>query len=185
MKRRLPGRSWRMEMDRLWLDDTRGYSVEWRIRDADAELVVVRLFDSQVVDRMPWQRVLSGAGDVEKQWEVALAFLKRAADKDAKSTSAVSKEGESFAKKYAAIMEYLTADKWPEGEERQVSTLLVFSEDGIFKVCLNDRDMGRSLWVSGPSIPDALEALESTLRHGGGEWRASGQFKGKKAPKRS
>lgn len=183
--KRLAGVKWRRELERLWLDEHNGYSVEYRVFGADAEFAVVRLRDGQVVDRTPWHRVLKGATDVQEQWEAAMAFLKKTAEKDAKAVSAISKDGEQFAKKYPALMEYLTVSVWPEGGERTVSTLLLFCEDGVFKACLNDRDAGRSLWVSGASVPDALEALESTLRHGGGEWRASGQFKGKKPPKRS
>jgi hypothetical protein len=185
MAKRLSGNNWKRELERLWLSEHVGYSVEYRIRDSDAEFVVIRLSDGQVVDRCPWHRVLRGASDVEEQWSAAMAFLKKAAEKDAKSAGTISKDGEQFAKKYPALLEYLTTDKWPEGGERVVSTLMMFCEDGTFKACLNDRDAGKSLWVSGASVPDALEALESILRHGGGEWRVNSQFKAKKAQKRS
>lgn len=173
------------ELARTWLDEYRGYSLLYVVWGDHAEVQVVRLIDGQVVQRARAHRCLWTRATAELIREASMSFLKKAAKDDAKALMTVSKEGERFAKTYAALTEYLTAATWEDGTARMPSTLLIFAEDGYYKGCLNDRDASRSLWVAGASIPDVLEALEGHLRAGTGEWRSSGQFKGKKPHKRS
>jgi len=72
-----------------------------------------------------------------------------------------------------SLLEYLTSVLFEDGSERETSTLLVFTEDGRWKVALNDRQEGRSLWVSGSSFFGALLALEEQLCTGEGDWRVN------------
>lgn len=74
---------------------------------------------------------------------------------------------------FPAILEYLTSAEWEDGQCRETSTLLIFQEDGFWKVCLNDRSLLRSLWASGSSLPGAIRALEMALQTGSCEWRRS------------
>lgn len=73
-----------------------------------------------------------------------------------------------------AVMEYLTAASYPDGSPRERSTISVFVEDGVVKACLSDRDQARTLWRSGPSVEDALMALETAIADGSADWRRSG-----------
>jgi hypothetical protein len=66
---------------------------------------------------------------------------------------------------------YLTADAWPDGELREKSTLIVFYEEGAFKVCLSDKDSGSVLWATAKSFGDLLESLEARLTDGAPDWR--------------
>jgi len=75
---------------------------------------------------------------------------------------------------YPAIHEYLTEATQEGGGHRQTATLLIFYEDGYWKVCLNDRQNGRSLWASAAGLLGALLALEEDLEAGGTGWRKSG-----------
>lgn len=72
---------------------------------------------------------------------------------------------------YPAMLEYLTLGVWGDGSARERSTLLVLWEEGVWKVCLNDRACGRSLWASGATCNDALEALEARLTDPAADWR--------------
>lgn len=76
-----------------------------------------------------------------------------------------------------AVVEYLTAVCYPDGSNRERSTISVFIEDGVVKVCLSDRDQARTLWRSGVSVEDALMALESCVVDGTADWRRSGAGK--------
>lgn len=74
-----------------------------------------------------------------------------------------------------AVVEYLTAAAWPDGEVRETSTLLMFAEEGGLKLCLSDRAQGRTLWRSGESIESCVKALEEALKGGQADWRRSRQ----------
>jgi len=71
------------------------------------------------------------------------------------------------------VLEFLTADTYPDGQIRKRSTLMVFVEDGTLKACLNDRDAERTLWRSGQSLEDVLLAIEVALVEPGTDWRRS------------
>ena len=69
------------------------------------------------------------------------------------------------------VWEYLTGLAWEDGSARQTSTLLVFVEDGMCKMCINDRALGRKAWATGPTPEAAITSLESCLASGAVEWR--------------
>ena len=79
----------------------------------------------------------------------------------------------AFGKQYPSLWEYLTTVSWPDGTARRTSTLLLFSDAGCVKLCLNDRDAELSTWMTGRDPEEALEALEAVLEAGTGEWRAN------------
>jgi hypothetical protein len=74
------------------------------------------------------------------------------------------------------LVAYLKDSTWDDGASRETSTLMLLVEDGFLKVCLNDRAMGRSLWVATDSIWGAIEALEGHLAAGTGDWRVKKPF---------
>lgn len=82
---------------------------------------------------------------------------------------------------FPVLVEYLSCEQWDDGTARQSSTLLLFIEEGCFKLCLNDRAASRKAWVSGRTAEEAFSTLESALAAGGVEWRQdkpSGRRKG-------
>lgn len=78
---------------------------------------------------------------------------------------------------WPSVHDWLTMVTDDRGVKRQTSSLSVFMDDGTFKAVLNDKDAGRSLFVSGRTLWAALDALEAHLVAGTGEWRKS-QWKG-------
>lgn len=76
-----------------------------------------------------------------------------------------------LSRKYPALWEYMTADRWPDGESRTTSSLLLFYAEGQLRACLNDRDAGASLWATAEGLEEALQSLEDRLADGSGEWR--------------
>lgn len=74
---------------------------------------------------------------------------------------------------FPALAEYLTATVLGEDRQRKTATLLLFCEDGLFKVCLNDRQEALSAWASGETAREAIEALEASLEAGEASWRRS------------
>ena len=86
----------------------------------------------------------------------------------------VVSDAKVLAESLPVLTAYLVDHEYADGSARQVATLLVFTEDGSWKVCLNDRSQGRSAWCSGPSVREALMSLERALTDGTASWRKSG-----------
>lgn len=79
---------------------------------------------------------------------------------------------EVMAKKFPALLEYLTETRWPDGKPRVTSTVLILCEDGYFKACVNDRANSRTAWCSAKSYAELLVALEKGLQESSLEFRA-------------
>lgn len=72
---------------------------------------------------------------------------------------------------YPGIWEYMVETAWDDGKPRRTSTLTVFCEDGVVKVCLSDRELDKTTWASGTSLADCLAAMEAKMQAGETEWR--------------
>lgn len=73
---------------------------------------------------------------------------------------------------FPLIVEYLAADRWDDGTPRERSTLLMFVDGLRWKVCLNDRALGRVAFVSGVDPEEVLSSLEEALAKDSLDWRA-------------
>lgn len=81
----------------------------------------------------------------------------------------------------AAQLRQMTYD---DGSQRVTSTLLVFCDQQVLRVCLNDRDNNRSVFFTGETLEAALLAMENALASNTVEWRTRGQqgFNNTKTP---
>lgn len=83
-----------------------------------------------------------------------------------------------------ASWEFLTARAYEDGQARETGTLLVFYEDGLVKMCVIDRDNGRTAFLSSPEgIKAAFQKLEKGIREEKLDWRRKrdpGPAKGKR-----
>ncbi len=92
---------------------------------------------------------------------------------------------DAFSKEFPALFEYLTLCVWDDGSPRVPATLLVFCEDGLFKICLNDRASGRSAWAAAASWERAFAVMEAMLASGDVEWRVKAPGGGKETRKKT
>lgn len=81
--------------------------------------------------------------------------------------------------------------RWPElyhrlvdtefegGDPRQTSSLTLFAEDGLFKVCLSEKAEGLVAFCSGDGLFAVLDALEGQLTDGSVDWRKAKPWKRK------
>lgn len=90
-----------------------------------------------------------------------------------KAKRSVVAEGGSTLAGCPVLAEYLTATAFEDGSERPTATLLLFTEDGVWKCCLNDRANARSAWVSGQTPEECVSALEEAVSTGEVQWRRS------------
>lgn len=119
-----------------------------------------------------------------EEYELVSKYIQKAVESIQRRQAAASSETLTWAGAHPALWEYLTVDAFDDGAPREVSMLLVFVEDGRFKVALQDRQEGQSLWATAESLGAALGALESHLRAGTGDWRRMRGQQGKKGGKR-
>lgn len=84
-----------------------------------------------------------------------------------------------FKASYPSITDHLTAVRYEDGSNRATSTLLIFCDTGVLRVCLNDRDNNRSVFFTGETMEAALLSAENALATNTVEWRSrSGYAKG-------
>lgn len=69
------------------------------------------------------------------------------------------------------LLEYLATMKWEDGKPRKTSTAMIFVDQGRLKVCIHDRDLRRSCFVTGESWEEVWEATERGLKQDTVEWR--------------
>lgn len=77
----------------------------------------------------------------------------------------------AFGTKYPNLAEYLSALAFPDGSERETSTLTLLLEDGYLKVCLNDRANQRGVWRTGATLEECLGSLDAAVGAEGVAWR--------------
>lgn len=113
--------------------------------------------------------------EMSPEWEEALVakWVRKAVERQRSAAEAKSVEGAEWEASHPALWEYMSLEEGEEGKERITSMLCVFSEKGVVKVCLQDRQEALSLWASGQSLVEALDALEAVLQAGTGDWRAA------------
>ena len=124
--------------------------------------------EPQCIDIAERNRLLEMAAAIRSYREALHMKRENVADK-----LRANLEGDGILEKFPSIRSYLTDNKWDDGSERATSTLLAFAEDGMVKVCLNDRHNSRSAWASGKNMQAAMESLESALEADCVEWRGS------------
>ena len=99
--------------------------------------------------------------------------MERSNPRKAKGETLDGSELKKLSATYPCLLAHLTDPTWDDGEARTVSTLLLFTENGRWKVCLKDRNANASLWASGEALSEAMAAIEACLALGTGEWRSS------------
>lgn len=114
----------------------------------------------------------------EQREEMGMSFLSRpTATANGKAPGVAAPD--DVRSHWPAIGEFLYAEAYPDGSPRQRSTITLMAGDSAgWKLVLNDRQEGRSLWATGESLEDALCALELQLESPNVPWRMDRGFKG-------
>lgn len=103
-------------------------------------------------------------------------WLRHEQGKPPSSCGPQSAEDAEWIDRHAALADYMTTDKWPDGRRRDTTTVLLFCEAGVWKACVSDRDSSCVAFVSGAGPTSVLEAVEKGLREGRLDWRPSRKF---------
>lgn len=82
-----------------------------------------------------------------------------------------------FTEEHPTLVEYLTLEKYEDDTPRLTSTLLIFMDKGVLKLCLSDRETNRTAFVTSPTVEGAFRILEEGLRDDTLDWRVKRDFK--------
>lgn len=102
-------------------------------------------------------------------------YLRKPGETGEAQSRSVGKGVKQLLEDMPGLAEYLMRDSYDDGSDRQTSTMIVFIEDGWWKVCLSDRDEGTTLWATGETLDDCLIGLDAAIVGGTAEWRRSSQ----------
>jgi len=83
----------------------------------------------------------------------------------------ITEEADTF----PALLEFLSACRWPDGKKRKPGSITLFVDQGRIKVALNDRDQDLVCFVTLNGLGGLFDALELVLSEGSGDWRTTGQ----------
>lgn len=84
----------------------------------------------------------------------------------------VQSQDEHLAQRCPRLFELMTSREALDGKEpRQVCTLTIVAEDGVWKAGLRERDCQMSLWISAATCREVFDGLEKALSRDPIEWR--------------
>lgn len=109
---------------------------------------------------------------IPTDWETLAMSLLRKSDMDGRAGSGPRPLTDpGFAGPYPLLWSFLTQNKWEDGSARQTSSVLMFSDDGVLKLMLRDRDAGLCLWVAAGTVMGLFDAVEAALGDPRADWR--------------
>lgn len=138
-----------------------------------------RVLSTRLVPAGVWAEITA-----DQRQEMAMSFLSRPTAASNGKQSGVPAP-EDVRSHWPAVGEYVYAENYPDGTPRAKSTITLMAGDASgWKLVLNDRQEGRSLWATGESLEDAFCALELQLESANPPWKADRVYKpgGKKTP---
>lgn len=99
-------------------------------------------------------------------------FVQRRAQAASGAVAEQPAQGGEWEKKFPALLEHLTLTEWEPGVPRKTSSLSIFTDEGVWKCCLSDRDTKRVAFFSVKTPEALLPQLERALQADTLDWRA-------------
>jgi hypothetical protein len=111
-----------------------------------------------------------------------MRFIQKSLAKATPHTDAPA-DDKVMAKATPALLEFLTLNQ-VEGKARKTATLTVFTDSGLWKCFLNDRESGKQLAASADTFSGLLTALEGRITSDDPEWREAPSWTQQKATRK-
>lgn len=77
----------------------------------------------------------------------------------------------NFKATYPTLSDYLTSTHYEDRSPRTTSTLLIFCENGVLRMCVNDRDNNRSVFFTSETVEGVLLSAENALATRTADWK--------------
>jgi len=157
----------------------RGYQTDsWDI----CYLVFVRSWSGSVLCTTHFVREWWDAMSNPKKQEVMRTYVEKALGAKASPGKGAAASDSALAATCPALHEFLTLSQLPDGTARTPSTLSLFSDGGLWKAALNEKDSGLVLWATGESLAQLWDELEARLTAPVVDWRPSKPYAGPRTP---
>lgn len=76
-----------------------------------------------------------------------------------------------FKARYPCLADHLTSSQYDDRSPRQTSTILVFCDNGVLRICVNDRDNNRSVFFTSETVEGAFLAAENAISTNTADWK--------------
>jgi len=70
------------------------------------------------------------------------------------------------------LHEFLTENQWDDGKARKTGTMMILTQDGVWKAWIHDTDLRVSGWVSAESWESLLETVNRGFGENSISWKA-------------
>jgi hypothetical protein len=115
--------------------------------------------------------IFDGDPDLELlKWSATMLQRKRSSA-GAAADAPLSTSDPQFAANYPLLWDHLTQTEWEDGSRRELSTLLVFPQDGLLKCLFRDVDSGLCCWLATKQLSTLWELVECALGDQATDWR--------------
>lgn len=101
------------------------------------------------------------------------SFRSKQVVRDSSDPHASAINDKDMASATPALFEFLAVVPEDAGPNAQTASLTFFTEDGLFKCCLNDRALGAVCFASAETFDSCIAAMELQLASGNADWRES------------
>lgn len=131
--------------------------------------------------------VICTASYVREWWEsltpmakhnVQRSLVEKALSSRGSAAAGPSASDADLAAAFPTLHEFLTLPTLSDGTPRQTSTLLLFTDGGLWKAVLNERDAELSLWATAESLQGLYAELEARLTAPVVDWRSKPRLGG-------
>lgn len=150
---------------------------EWSFGDFTYLTFVSSFTGSVICTRTLWREWWQGLSPMAKH-NVERSLVEKALSSRGPSAARAGASDADLAATYPTLHEFLTLSALSDGTPRQTSTLLVFTDGGLWKAVLNERDGELSLWATAESLQGLLVELESRLTAPVVDWRSKPRLNG-------
>lgn len=119
-----------------------------------------------------WPSVLLRCSDpkaVLEDW--AMSLLKKGDKKPPGGGETTHFEDDSFGQQYPLLWAFFSQTEWGPDDPRETGSMLLFRQDGMYKVMLRDPNDGTCLWVAARTLSGVFDAGEASLGDPGADWR--------------
>lgn len=78
---------------------------------------------------------------------------------------------DSLSLSFPLVVQFLTLAAYGDGSRRVPGSITLFSDNGVLKACLNDKDGPLNAFVTGAGLGGLLESMERGLEQDRLDWR--------------
>ena len=69
------------------------------------------------------------------------------------------------------LLAFMCQQHWEDGSSRQTGTMMLFTESGVWKCWLHDRDASQGCFLSSSTLEGVLKKANEIAGGAGGDWR--------------